>query len=367
MVHSPTFGPHPGPRQPRGVRATVRVLRTLIGLALATVAGCATDGGTQPGQLRFGQLGEVRVTVVSPLIVAQGGVISTQGELQQVFTWHSSGAWQIAESVFYQGTLGDEDVSKNPGNPAFYQGAYATLITHLNDTPALKLFGETLELEQNGSPDCFGDGRDSRSKVIVQLSDSVTDGLVRWTVCAEGTLEDLTPEGAGPDRDASRVVQAAVLARDFGLGERWESKYIGTLPYGTLDKGEGSKAQSLTQPRVFRLGSGVNASATAPAEFAAFWREHKGQDQAPPNVDWARQMVIAAAIGPVPEAGDSIEVRRIVEDGLGTTLVEFFERQPGDFCAPASRTQIPFHIVVAPRVTNLVRFGTPRIERVPCV
>ncbi|MEZ4424816.1 MAG: hypothetical protein R3E98_15500 [Gemmatimonadota bacterium] len=362
MVHVPTFGPFRVRRQP-----VWGPLLPFLALVALGIGACASDTGTQPGQFRFGQLGEIRVTVVSPLIVVQNGTASTQGELQQVFSWNSNGAWQILESVSYQGRVGDQDLMRAPGNPAFYQGGYATLITHLNDTPALQLLGIE-DLDPDLSPDCFGDGRDSRSKVIVQISDSISGGRIRWTRCAEGTLGDLTPEGAGPGESASRVVQAAVLARDFALGERWQSRYVGTLPFGTLDKGEGSLATSLTQPRVFRLGPNAPSSSTnAPAEFATFWRQHKGQDQAPPNVDWQRQMVVVAAIGPVPEAGDSIEVRRIVEEGLGTTLVEFYERQPGDFCSPASRTQIPYHIVVAPRVTNLVRFADPRVERVPCV
>ena len=85
-----------------------------------------------------------------------------------------------------------------------------------------------------------------------------------------------------------------------------------------------------------------------------------------PQIDWDRQMVLVAAIGQVEEAGDSVEIRRIVQDVIGTTLVESYERVPGDFCSPASVIQTPYHIVMAPKVENVVRFAGVRTERVPC-
>ncbi|NNF27386.1 MAG: hypothetical protein HKN73_09220 [Gemmatimonadetes bacterium] len=351
-------------------RITRLCVAFLAFLSLSTVVGCGGDGTTQPGSLRFGQVGEIRVTVVQPLIVVSSGLqtnqASAQGELQQVFTWSSSGAWQLRESVSYLGVVGDEDLAQSPSNPAFYQGAYAALITQLNDNAATKLFVEGLD--PNLDPDCFGDGIESRSKVIVQMDDQTTGARMRWTRCADGTLGELSPGGAGPDADASRVIQAAVLARDFGLGDQWQSKYIGTLPFATLERGEDSKAPGLTGPLVFRQGTGPTAQTNAQQAFADFWRAHKGGvDALPPQVDWLNQMVLVGAIGPVQEAGDSVEVRRIVGDVLGTTLVEIYERQPGDFCSPASKVQTPYHIVVAPRVSTLVRFASARVERVPCI
>lgn len=353
---------------PVGVRFPGRALNLAVclvaALILPALGGCANDGTTQPGSVRFGQVGDIRVTVVAPLIVVGPSSVQTQGELQQVFTWSSNGAWQLRESVSYLGVVGDEDLVRSPSNPAFYQGAYAALITQINDNAALSLFVPTLDPDLE--PDCFGTGMESRSRVIVQVSDSLTGERKRWIRCAEGTLSELTPAGAGPDNDASRVIQAAVLAREFGLGEQWQSKYLGTMPFGTLARGEDSQA-TLTGPLVFRQGSGPTAQTNAPQAFAQFWREHTGGEGNPPSVDWVKQMVLVAAIGPVQEAGDSVEVRRVVGDVLGTTLVEYFERQPGDFCSPASRTQTPYHIVVAPRVSTIVRFATVRVERVPCI
>lgn len=78
-------------------------------------------------------------------------------------------------------------------------------------------------------------------------------------------------------------------------------------------------------------------------------------------------MVLVGGLGEVTEAGDSVEVRRIIQDVLGTTLVELVNRVPGDFCSPASRRHTPFHVVVAPLRKTVVRFASPRTELVPCV
>jgi hypothetical protein len=85
----------------------------------------------------------------------------------------------------------------------------------------------------------------------------------------------------------------------------------------------------------------------------------------PPPVDWAEEVVLVAAVGVRSEAGDSVEIRRILQTGEGTQ-VTLFERVPGDFCSPAAREHFPVHIVVAPRTALPIRFSEIQKERVPC-
>jgi hypothetical protein len=331
-----------------------------FGCALAS-AGCGSDPGTQPGSLRFGQVGEIRVTVVTPLIVVSDTQVSVEGDLQQVLTWRSDGRWQSVESVSYDGRVGGERATQSQGDPSTYGAAYATLITQLNDDPALRLF--TDELDPDLEVDCLSETVQSRSSVTFQIYDEPLDSRARWTRCGTGTLEELNPGGAGPDAAASRVIQAAILARNYSLSEDWESIYLGTLPFGTLDQGDDSRA-SLNGPLIFRQGLGANASPDVAEEFAAFWVRHSSSPR--PAVDWSTEMVLVGAVGVVPEAGESVEIRRVVSDVLGTTLVEYYRRSPGDFCSPADRSHVPYHIVVVPRVDGVVRFGTVRQEFVPC-
>ena len=100
------------------------------------------------------------------------------------------------------------------------------------------------------------------------------------------------------------------------------------------------------------------------AAWSAFWLEHSGGTE-PPEVDFESEMVIVAAVGQRHEAGDSVEVRRILPV-LNGTLTHLFERVPGDFCSPVARTHYPFHIVVSPRTPSPIRFADVGVEFVPC-
>jgi hypothetical protein len=107
-------------------------------------------------------------------------------------------------------------------------------------------------------------------------------------------------------------------------------------------------------------------SPKAPTGWAAFWQAHKDDlSAALPEVDWSSEMVLVAAVGVRVEAGDSVEVRRVLQTGQGSQ-VDLFERIPGDFCSPASRSHYPVHIVVAPRTLEPIRFSEVVTERVPC-
>lgn len=305
-----------------------------------------------PSNLRFGQLGEIRVQVRAPLALGAG-------ELQQGLTWNSNGAWRIRESVSYHGLLGDEDVRGSQGDPGAFASAYASLVTQVNETQGLKLFIESL------SPDLDPACEAPLSSVTFRIVDDARDEDVSWTRCTTGSLVNLGVSGAGPDPDAPRVIVAATLARDFTVGHDFNSVYRGTIPFGTLSRGD-DPGDALDGPRGFR--SDEPASGEAPAGWLQFWNGLPEGGE-PPPVDWSHEMVMVAAVGERFEAGDSVEVRRIVTVGSGvqtSTVVEFVERVPGDFCSPAARNVRPFHVVVAPRTPGTIRFTKLATERVPC-
>ena len=175
-------------------------------LLLSSVGACGGDGTTRPGSVRFGQLGEVRASVVAPLIVVNGTDVRVEGEIQQTLTWNASGPWQLYESVSYRGRIGDETVVRSQGDPSQFASAYASLITQFSDTEQLQLVIPGLDPDLE--VDCLADGVQSRSRVTFQIRDEIRDEVRRWTRCADGSLEELATEGAGPDDEASRVVQA---------------------------------------------------------------------------------------------------------------------------------------------------------------
>jgi hypothetical protein len=159
------------------------------------------------------------------------------------------------------------------------------------------------------------------------------------------------------------VIQAANLATSYTQGPDFIPAYFGSVPFGTLDKSEDS-GSGLQEPKKFL--SEPEGSSEAPAGWESFWRSHKNNQSAiPPTVDWAHEMVLVAAVGERAEAGDSVEIRRVISTGEGTQ-VNVFERVPGDFCSPAARKHSPIHIILAPRTEAPIRFSNIELERVSC-
>jgi hypothetical protein len=175
-----------------------------------------------------------------------------------------------------------------------------------------------------------------------------------WTRCAPGSLANITTEGAGPTAAAARVAVATQLTRNYTVGEKFISAYSGSVPFATLARGEDTPADLTSSFAITDLGA-----------WAAFWHEQTAGTGSLPSVDFSKEMVIVAAVGQRTEAGDSVEVRRILQVDQGT-LVHVWERVPGDFCSPVARVHRPFHIVVAPLTALPIRFAEVHTEQVPC-
>jgi len=311
---------------------------TLLGI------GACDNGPTDPGTTRFGQVGQIRVHVITPEPPGNGS-------LEQIMEWESDGPWNVTERISYRGQLGDENVQRLRIDLDTYASNYATVIAQLNENEGLKLFLDSLPPGED--PNCAAD----RTEVIVVITDDNRRESRAWAACTFGSLADLQIAGTGPKAASGRVSQAAVLVREFtvgGGGGRFESVYRGTTPFATVDRG-GESGADMTESRVILNQSG----------WEQFWERHMDGEGAPPAVDFEVDQVIVGAMGPRFEAGDSIEVRRILQVE-GGTVVQLAQRGPGDFCSPAAQTQTPYHIVVAPRSALPVSFVDLGIERVPC-
>ena len=164
MFHGVRHRAGPKRRQPAVEFAGALSLAFGLGLVLGA---CGAGSGTQLESTRFGQLGEIRVTVITPLIVLRGSELTAEGEFQQVLTWTAQGPWQVYEVVSHRGLVGDETLVRSQGDPSTFAAAYASLITQINETPELKLFVEGLD--QGLEVDCLADAIESRSKVIFQV------------------------------------------------------------------------------------------------------------------------------------------------------------------------------------------------------
>jgi hypothetical protein len=303
------------------------------------MTGCDDTSPTTPGTSRFGQVGVVEMSLMAPLPLESGRV-------EQRITWRSNGDWTLREEIFYRDVSGDATVRGLEGDRNVSAGVYAQWIAQVNEGPGVDLFDS--EVDPGLDPEC----PQSRSRVTLRITDDSRRQTISWVRCAPGSLGSLTPTGSGPDAAAARVVNATVLLRDFTVGQTFESVYRGSLPFATLIRGEDSP-MVFAEPAVF----------DTEAAYLDYWTAVSSEPA--PEVDFENETVLLAAVGIRNEAGDSVEVRRVVPVEAGT-IVEVVERIPGNFCSPASRQQAPFHLVVAPRVSDPVRFTELRVERVPC-
>jgi hypothetical protein len=329
-------------------RASARLSLLAPACALAlSAAGCEDVGA--PGTLRFGQIGEVRLHLSTPL-GARG-----EGELQQSLTWNSLGPWQLTEAILYRREFGDDNTSRSTQLPDVLAGNYAVWITQVNDIESLRLF--TPELDPSLNEPCGL----AHTKATLSIRDDVRLEEVHWTRCVEGSLGNLVTNDAGPDAAASRVANAALLMRDYLFPGGFQSGFHGSFPFATLTRSDDTSV-TLDVPIVIETRNA----------WVKFWTEHTGSPTGLPTVDHDNELIIIGAIGQRPESGETVEVRKVRPVGQGT-LVQIVHRVPGNFCSPVARTHRPIHIVVVPQVPRPVNFeqASPGVpwsvrEEVPC-
>lgn len=94
-----------------------------------------------------------------------------------------------------------------------------------------------------------------------------------------------------------------------------------------------------------------------------FWREAMDQrDSNPPEIDFSRHMVVAAAMGRRPTGGYSIDIERAYRDDEGLTLV-VRETSPGPNCILTQALTAPIVAVAVPSDDAPVNFEvSSRIE-----
>lgn len=330
-----------------------------IRVAMLTAAAAACEeNGVEPPMLRFGQSGQLVVEVVTPREFPPS---PGRGELRQMLTWRSTGAWQLVESIAYRGVVGSETTTRSPGLPAAFAASYATLVAQIHGTAGLDLFIE--DLDPDLDPTCDPEERETRethrTRVTLRIQDEIRGEERSWTRCARGSLESLDTRGSGPDINASRVIDVSRLVHARTLGGSATSVYHNSIPFATLEQGAKPGERDLASRAFF----GGPDEDDAPAEWGNFWRRHVG-GAALPEINWKTDMVVVAADGTRQEAGSILEIRKIVP--TGGAIIQLVELAPGDFCSPAAVVETPFHLVIAPRTGSAVQFSEVALERVPC-
>jgi len=180
------------------------------------------------------------------------------------------------------------------------------------------------------------------TRITFSIMDLPRNSTKTWQQCARDPLSELRTLGAGPEPEAARLVQAALTVRNATWGRDSVSAYDGSVPFGTLARGGETVATAAAPFAVL-----------TDTAWSAFWLEHSGSAQ-PSEVDFDTEMVIVGAVGRREEAGDSVEIRQILQlvDG---TLTHVVEQVPGDCCSPVARS-------IRSNLDGVVRLGWARAE-----
>jgi len=316
------------------------ILRALL-LCLTTPLGSGCDSSVvDPPKDGFGHMGEVVLSISTPLHFGTGNLL-------QELTWGTSGAWTLYEEISYRGLVGGTTTRESVGDPSLLAAAYAELIVRLGGTVGISLFVDGLP------PGVTAECGLSRSSITITIRDDVRGESISWQQCVDDSLSYLSELGAGPLPTAARLASAGIQIRNATVGRVHLSPYYGSLPFGTIRRGEA-------------MGSFIKGSMAIDRQlpWQAFWTKHV-VDTPAPFVDFQRDHVVVALVGERYDAGVGVEVRSVFTTKLGT-VTNIVEKVPGDFCSPGAKTTNPFHIVVTPRTLGPHEFNALPKEYVPC-
>ena len=120
---------------------------------------------------------------------------------------------------------------------------------------------------------------------------------------------------------------------------------------------------------IFQGNSGMMDSARLVIRNAAEWRRtwtqlvgHVTPAPETPQVDFTKEMVIVAAMGMRPTAGNMIRIARVGRSS-GVTYVEVESETPGMRCKSAQMMTAPADVVLVPNISEPVAFvETPKVR-----
>lgn len=112
--------------------------------------------------------------------------------------------------------------------------------------------------------------------------------------------------------------------------------------------------ETIVRDNMSNVEDARQAVARTPAEWAALWRLHAG-DQAPPKIDFAKRTVVAVFLGTRPTAGYAVEVSGTKPSGK-TLIVEWREHPPKPGTALAQVITSPSHLVSIPKFDGEITF-----------
>jgi hypothetical protein len=126
-----------------------------------------------------------------------------------------------------------------------------------------------------------------------------------------------------------------------------------------LQSGAEGGMETIVRDNMSNVDDAKLAVARTPAEWAALWRLHAG-DQAPPKIDFTKRTVVAVFLGSRPSAGYAVEVSGTKPAGK-TLIVEWSEHTPKPGTVSAQVITSPSHLVSIPQFAGEIIFR--KVER----
>jgi hypothetical protein len=126
-----------------------------------------------------------------------------------------------------------------------------------------------------------------------------------------------------------------------------------------LQSGPEAGMETIVRDNMSNVEDAKQAVARNPAEWAALWRLHAG-DQAPPKIDFNKKTVVAVFLGSRPSAGYAVEVSGTKPAGK-TLIVEWSEHTPKPGTVSAQVITSPSHLVSIPKFAGEITFR--KVER----
>jgi hypothetical protein len=126
-----------------------------------------------------------------------------------------------------------------------------------------------------------------------------------------------------------------------------------------LQSGPEAGMETIVRDNMSNVEDAKQAVARNPAEWAALWRLHAG-DQALPKIDFTKRTVVAVFLGSRPSAGYAVEVSGTKPAGK-TLIVEWSEHTPKPGTVSAQVITSPSHLVSIPKFAGEITFR--KVER----
>jgi hypothetical protein len=115
---------------------------------------------------------------------------------------------------------------------------------------------------------------------------------------------------------------------------------LGNVHYTVIS--QGNNALSVTERVNYRIQN--------TADFAQLWTMVVPDQEAPPEVDFSKNEVLAVFDGTHPSGGYSVAVTSVT-DSNGTRTVHVQRTTPGSTCAVTEAITSPYQILVVPKTT----------------